>query len=360
MTENRLEASFSLDFPSFNIDINISLNPSFTALFGPSGCGKTTLLKCISGIAQPDSGNIQFRDQILYASQKNIYISPDKRNIGHVFQDGRLFPHLSVEKNLLFSRIQKRRKNEGIGFDQVVETLGISSLLDRMPGSLSGGESQRVAIGRALLASPQLLLLDEPLAALDQPTKISILTAILQIHRDAALPIIYVSHDMATVLNFASDVLLMRDGKITAYGAPLEVLSDYFSTSLSKDDILQNVIQAKVVAADANAGLCTVSTNNKNLVLPFFNGQPGEIVYLDIPASEIILATEKPRGLSARNILQGRILAIQYMGKRIFVKVDAGIELQVEVVEKTLESLRLQQDLKVYLIIKATAFRKVT
>ena len=204
------------------------------------------------------------------------------------------------------------------------------------------------------------MLMDEPLAAVDQPTKIGLLSALRQIHQDFALPIIYVSHDLATVLNFASDVILMRNGKIVATGNPFEILSDYFSSSLSPDEFRQNVIRAILVAADKKTGLCRVAAGAVELLLPFFEGTIRDCVYLEISASDIILATQKPQGLSARNILYGRVRAIQHIGERVFVEVDAGIKLRVEIVEKTIDALALQAGARVYLIIKATSFRKVT
>ncbi len=360
MPEKKLQADFSLRRNAFQLHISTSVTPEFTALFGPSGCGKTMTLKCLSGILKPNSGFIRFADQILFSRETGIFIKPENREIGHVFQDSRLFPHLNIEENLRFGINSRRPERQRFDFAQVVQILGLERFLKRRPDSLSGGESQRVAIGRALLASPRLLLMDEPLAALDLPAKISILNILRQIHQEFSLPIIYVSHDIATVLNFATDVLLMQAGKIIAAGKPFEVLSGFFSSSLYAGDVLQNIVQVRLVSGDRAAGLCLVATKNVELVLPFFEGSPGEIFYLDIPASEIILAMQKPQGLSARNILPGRVSKIQHIGERVFIEVNAGFDLRVEVMEKTLEMMNLQPASRVFLIIKATAFRKVT
>ncbi|KAA3619984.1 MAG: molybdenum ABC transporter ATP-binding protein [Calditrichaeota bacterium] len=360
MNKPLIQAEFSLKLGHFALNFSAEITCGFTALFGPSGCGKTTTLKCISGLIRPAKGFINIGEKILFSKNSDIFIKPEKRKIGHVFQDSRLFPHLSVRQNLVFgydlTPVNERRFDIG----QVIDFLGLSPLLKRDPSSLSGGESQRVAIGRALLASPILLLMDEPFAAIDQPTKISLLTALKKIHQRFDMPIIYVSHDISTVLNIATEVILMNNGKVEATGSPFEVLANYFSSSMLPNNMLQNIFKVRLVEQDERARTSLVESNGVKFVLPYFEDIPEEDFFLDVPASEIILATKMPSGLSARNILPGKISQIQRIGERIFIQVDAGIPVWAEVVEKTRDNLKLKNNLKVYLVIKATAFRRIT
>lgn len=210
-----------------------------------------------------------------------------------------------------------------------------------------------------MLASPQLLLLDEPLAAIDQPNRINLLTSLKQIHQEFTLPIVYVSHDLSTVLNIADSVLLMRSGKVEASGDPFVVLKDYVSSDFYSQNTLQNIFKVKLTRTDEKAGTCTVAKGNVEFTLPRINANYGDEFFLDIPGSEIIIATERPHGLSARNILPGLITNIQSVGGKIFIGVDAGIQVEVEVVEKTVEALKLANGKQVFLIIKATAFRRI-
>ena len=359
MPEPILSCDFSFQRGQFDLQFETNIHHEFTALFGPSGCGKTTILRCIAGLYKPIRGYIRFQNELVFAGERKINLSPRDRRIGLVFQDSRLFPHLSVTENLAFSR-NFLSETPRFTFDDIVELLGIRRLLDRNPLSLSGGERQRVALGRALLASPRLLLMDEPFAALDQPTKFSLLTSLRRIHKELDLPIIYVSHDISTVINIASRVLSIKAGRIVADGAPFTVLKDYFSSGMQPENIVQNIFEAQITARDLTTHTCTCTINGHNFTLPNIEGKIGERFFIDIPASEIILATQKPSGLSARNILPGGVQEIQWLGERIIVNIDTGIPFSVEIVEKTLDDLKIKIGERVYLVIKATAFRRVS
>ncbi len=342
---------------AFSLDIGFSIGARFTALFGPSGCGKTTTLKVIAGLLRPERGHIRLNGRCLFDSERDCDLPPEQRGVGLVFQDARLFPHMTVEENLRFALKYIRQGQQRFDFDEVVRALQLQPLLTRKPRSLSGGETQRVAIGRMLLAAPDILLLDEPMAALDIPTRLHLLTELRDIHERFRLPMLYVSHDLATVLNIADEVLLMQKGRITGQGAPETVLADYISTGLLATETVRNIIHGHVVRHDDALGTTTIRANGIELVLPRVQRAPEQAIKLELPASEIILATVQPQQISARNVLRGTVRNILQIGNRTLVRVDAGLMLTVEIVEATVQALNLKEGCDVFMIIKATAFR---
>lgn len=221
-----LDVSIRKKQGEFTLDIRFSTSENgVTALFGNSGAGKTSVINMIAGLVRPDEGHIAANGRVLFDSEKRIDISPEKRRIGYIFQDGRLFPHLSVRSNLIYGMKLTPNSKRFVQFDQVVDLLGIESLLDRRPAKLSGGEKQRVAIGRALLASPSLLLMDEPLASLDNSRKAEVLPFISGICREFKLPILYVSHSPNEVISLAGNLVLMDSGRVVASGKIKELIN---------------------------------------------------------------------------------------------------------------------------------------
>ena len=344
---------------TFQLELLLNLKSAFTALFGPSGCGKTSTLKLIAGLLSPTSGSIALNGQTVFDSEKKIDVQPEHREIGLVFQDGRLFPHFTVKQNLEFGLKTTPVEKRKLRIHDVVDLLKMARLLARKPASLSGGEIQRVAIGRALLTSPGLLLMDEPLAAVDLPAKLAILAELQKIHDTFALPIIYVSHDIGTVLNIASHVVLMGFGEVIAEGLPYDVLAEYVTRPMMSSEEIRNILEIEIMAHDNEKGTTEVRTQNTSFTLPRLPDGVGAKLHIDIPASEIILAIEKPKGLSARNILSGHVVEICHLGGRVILRVDVGIVLSVEIVEGTLKGLNLKVGRDVYLVMKATSFRRV-
>lgn len=210
---------------AFHIDAQFETGPGLTALFGRSGSGKTSIINMIAGLLTPDKGRIGFGDQVLFDAKSRINIPPHKRRFGAVFQDGRLFPHLSVRQNLEYGRWMHRMRSDKTTFDHMVALLDLSHLLIRRPGGLSGGERQRVAIGRALLFAPRLLLLDEPFASLDEPRKAEILPYLERLRAEFGVPMIYVSHHIEEVRRIADTVVLIEAGRVTANGRPQTILA---------------------------------------------------------------------------------------------------------------------------------------
>ncbi len=231
--------------PDFTLDATFATGDGVTALFGPSGSGKSTIIRLLAGLERPEEGRITLGDTVLLDTAQGLAVPPHRRRIGLVFQDALLFPHLSVKANLTYGRWFTPRGERRIGFDPVVEVLGIGHLLDRRPSTLSGGERQRVAIGRALLTSPRLLLMDEPLASLDQARKQEILPFIERLREAFALPVIYVSHAVEEVTRLASRVVRLDAGRVVAEGTPAEVFAGREAAGTDRF-ALRSVIGARV------------------------------------------------------------------------------------------------------------------
>ncbi|MFQ5602299.1 MAG: molybdenum ABC transporter ATP-binding protein [bacterium] len=354
-----LKISVSTKLLNFDYELNIEIKPAFSALFGASGSGKTTTLNLIAGLSKPAKGEIVLGVKTLYSDKQKIHISPQNRNIGYIFQESRLFPHLNVKQNLEFGWRRLPPARRKFELPLIIKMAGVQHLLTRMPTDLSGGEKQRVALARALLASPEYLLMDEPLAALDLPVRLSFLKFLKDIHQQFDLPIIYVSHDLSNVLNFADQVILLQDGKCVGYDSPYQLLNRMTAPPLISREDIPNIFECTVVSQDVAKGLTIVKSNGLQFILPHLKNQVGDKLLLNIPASEIILANAKPEGLSASNIISGKISQIHRLGERILIDVVAGLNFTIEIVPATVERMNLQEGSPIYLIFKASSFRKL-
>ncbi len=356
-----LRLNFKKYFTSFSLDVEVEIPNGLVALFGPSGSGKTTTLLAIAGLITPATGEICLDDSVIFSSAKKINLPPHRREVGCVFQESRLFPHLSVEKNLAFGFNPALRHK--FSLEEIIEVLQLKNLLARQPLTCSAGEQQRIALGRALLASPGYLLMDEPLAAVDVPERWRILAALREMQQRHQLPVLYVSHDPGTVLNFAEHMILMRGGCIEASGNPLQLFQRFVEGNLHP--IVENTFAA--IVDRHGAGYSEVRVGEMRLQTPALkdaSGFPlavGSKIFLQIPASEILLATGNPAqaGLSARNIFPGRLVSLQSMENLVLVEVDVGERMLVEVLPTTVESLSLQIGANVFVIIKASGIRRV-
>ena len=346
-------------WPNFELELDLEIKSAFTALFGPSGSGKTTTLNLIAGLTRPAEGEVSLDDRILFSDKKRINASPQDRNIGYIFQESRLFPHYSVQKNLEFGLTKTPQEKRRFSFSEIVEVAGLKAYLTRMPADLSGGEKQRVALARALLASPDYLLMDEPLAALDLSARLSFLKFLKEIHRKFELPILYVSHDLANVLNFADEVVILKNGRNIGYGRPYAQLDKMTAAPLVASADIANILEMTVTADKSSKGLTEASCGELSFVLPHLDCTIGEKLTLNIPASEIIIGVKKPDGLSATNILKGTITDIHHLGERILVDIAAGPKFTVEIVPATVERLGLLAGKDVFLIFKASSFRRL-
>ncbi len=298
--------SFSISiqhsFPAFTLDAAFDVPaPGVIALFGPSGCGKSTVIAAIAGLLKADAARVMLNGQDI------AQLPAERRRIGLVFQDGRLFPHMSVAANLRYGL--KRAPAGPTRFDDVVALLGIEHLLTRKPKTLSGGERQRVAIGRALLAQPQLLLMDEPLAALDAPRKAEILPYLAQLRDAFHLPIVYVTHALEEVARLADTLVLMEEGRVIA-AEPLADITHRADLALAARDDAGAILDARIAAHDPDRMLSVLGIGGAHLLVPLLDRPLGAALRVRIPAREVILATEEPRGISIHNILHGKVRAL--------------------------------------------------
>lgn len=362
-----LHLNFKKKLTNFGLHVEVEIPDGLVVLFGPSGAGKTTTLRAIAGLVAPEAGEMRYDGQVLFSSEKKINLPPQRRRIGCVFQESRLFPHLSVEENLHFGMHGLSSRQRTFAIDEIVEVLQLENLLARQPLTCSAGEQQRVALGRALLASPRYLLMDEPLAAVDVPERWRILTALREMHCRHHLPVLYVSHDPGTVLNFAEHMILLRPASgtrhssVEASGSPLQLLQRYSEDH--RIPVVENILAA--IVAQHGRGYTEVRAGELHLQSPLLKDASGALlaagtrIFLQIPAPEILLATDQPSGLSARNVFSGNIADIRAMQDLMLVEVDIGEKIVAEVLPITIDALDLKVGGRVFVIIKASGIRRV-
>ena len=345
---------------NFALETSFTSDGGVTALFGRSGSGKTSIIRIIAGLIRPDHGRVSLDDSILADTDRQVFVPRHRRRFGYVFQEARLFPHLSVRQNLNYGRWFAPRNERSESFDGVVDLLGIAALLDRRPAKLSGGEKQRVAIGRALLSSPRLLLMDEPLAALDEARKAEILPYLERLRDETQIPIIYVSHSIAEVARLANRVVVMRDGKVETIGPAVDIFSQ-LSGPLAIDRREAGVLlEGRVEHVEDRHRLTVVALKAAKLFVPGQAAAIGKTVRVHIPARDVMLATTRPEGLSALNILEGEVRDIgAATDGTVEVTVDCGGDIVLaRITQLSAERLGLRVGLPVHAVIKTVALEQ--
>lgn len=343
------------NLPGIALDLDFEAPPGVTVLFGRSGSGKTTVVNAVAGLLRPQAGRVAVGDWVLFDTDCGVWLPPHRRRLGYIFQEGRLFPHLTVRQNLNYGRWFAPRGVQRENPDRVIEMLGIGHLLDRRPAMLSGGEKQRVAIGRALLASPRLILADEPLAALDDARKAEILPYFERLRDEVSVPILYVTHSAAEVARLATSVVALQDGQVVRFGPASEVLADP-SVAPAGVRAVGAVLSVRV-AAHHDDGLSELDAGGARLFLPRIAHRIGEDLRIRIPAQEVILSNIPPEGLSALNVLSGQVETIRSgegPGAIVSVNTPAGIVL-ARVTRRSVAALGLQQGSSCYAVIKTVA-----
>ncbi|NNK77924.1 MAG: molybdenum ABC transporter ATP-binding protein [Litoreibacter sp.] len=342
----------------FQLDVALDAPRGVTALFGPSGSGKTSLVNAIAGLLRPDQGRVVLDGRVLLDTEANIFVPPHQRRIGYVFQDARLFPHLSVRDNVTYGL---RFAARTLPIEPVVDLLGLGGLLGRMPARLSGGETQRVALGRALLSDPQMLLMDEPLAALDTARKDEILPYLERLRDEAGLPILYVSHAMVEVARLATTLVLLRDGRITRAGPVAEVLSDPEAVRDLGVRDAGAILEATVQKRDAGDGLSVLASSAGHLFLPMVDLPEGALVRVRIQASDVILSKERPEGLSALNVLPATIKTLhEGAGPGVAVALMSGEDrLIARITRRSAKALELREGSRCFAVIKTVSVAPV-
>jgi molybdate transport system ATP-binding protein len=358
-----IEVAIEKRLGDFHIDASFSAPAAgIIALFGRSGAGKTSVINGIAGLMKPDRGRIVIDSETLFSSEQRIDLPPQRRRVGYVFQEGRLFPHFSVRANLSYG-MPRHAPSQAIGFDAVVSLLGIESLLDRRPGDLSGGEKQRIAIGRALLSQPRLLLMDEPLASLDQQRRDEIMPFIEKLHDELKIPIVYVSHDMEENVRLADTLVLMDGGRVAAVGPVEELTSRADLRPLTGNFDAGAVIRATLAGHDLSFGLSELAFPGGRLKVARIALPMGTPVRARIRANDVALAIERPEQISIRNILPSRVLDITEDADNknvIDVRLDIGskdqqVVLWARITSRAARELGLAAGKPVFALVKTVA-----
>jgi len=336
------------------LDVGLSAPPGITMVFGASGAGKTTLLRCLAGLLRPDEGHIDIAGRTLFDSTAAVNLPVPQRQIGYVFQHLALFPHLTVEQNLVYglANVEPAVRRERV--HAITESFKIGHLLARKPNEISGGERQRTALARSLVTRPRLLLLDEPLAALDRVTQSHIIEDLRAWNIARAIPILYVTHSHREVFALGERVVALQSGRILAQGAPHDVLDTPTRDLVAQLAGFENFFDARVetVRPDAGTMTCLVDGASTELEVPLSSASPGATVRIAIRAGDILVATEEPRALSARNVLPGLIRSLRREGTTIIAHVEAGPVFEVHLTPGASDALRLASGQRVWLIIK--------
>ncbi|HKD69892.1 MAG TPA: molybdenum ABC transporter ATP-binding protein [Candidatus Binataceae bacterium] len=339
---------------SFTLRAQFQAPPGFTMLLGPSGGGKTTLLNCVAGLMRPDAGRIAVGAKILFASAAGIDLSAAHRRLGYLFQSPALFPHMTVAQNVCYG-IAKLPAAERQGrMMALLQSFRIEHLAERKPGEISGGERQRAALARSLVTDPDLLLLDEPVTALDRGTKSKILDDLRVWNAAHLIPILYVTHSPEEAFALGERVIVLEAGQVVAQGVPQEVLTSPRHETVAQIVGFENVFDAAVSALNERQGtmLCKLAGSERELEVPLIQTEVGAPVRIAIRAGDIMIAADLPHRLSARNTLPGRVRSIRREDVRVIVGIEAGVEFEVHITPAAAEELGLVSGREVWLIIK--------
>jgi molybdate transport system ATP-binding protein len=349
-----LSFDVTVERPGFTLSANGNFGPGITSVFGPSGAGKSTLLGVIAGSIPPSRGSVSLNGRQLNSSTANIKLPLERRRVGIVYQDAALFPHMTVEQNINYGHRLTPEPLRRLNPVDLIDLLHIPHLLQRKPAELSGGEKQRVALARTLATSPEMLLLDEPMSALDQRLRGMVLGYLKTVHRELAIPMIYVSHSISEVIAISDMVMMLEAGKVRAFDRPRRLLtrpSEATSSETAYD--IENILDGQIVQASKDGSQGLIAVKATKFSAPTGPRDFGARVVLAIGAREIIIATAPPQRISARNIIPGKVLSVAGEGDRLIVTVDCGLELIVEVTAGAVKELGIQPGVAVHLVIKS-------
>lgn len=370
--------NFRKRLSNFTLRLDCTLTKKVTAFLGESGSGKSTLLNCISGILTPDEGEIAFGDEVLDDAKARIHQPPEKRRFGYVFQEGYLFPHLTVEQNIRYgepsrhggARLENAPTELNHGellknaptdlLSKVIDTLEIGTLLKRYPRQLSGGQRQRVAIARALVMKPRLLLMDEPLASLDHGLKHRILPYLHHVKETFDVPMLYVTHSISEALAIADEAFLLSDGEITASGEPHQLLTAPAALPIAQLTGVENILSLPIASSDKVSGITALQIGSQRIVVPYTDEARLQSMSQDVPiairAEDILISLEPNLPISARNILKGTLREMHRAGDRTLLTIDVeGHPLSVKITHDAREQLQLREGMSCYCVIKANA-----
>ena len=356
-----LDIAIRHDLGDFRVNASFRVDePGIAALFGPSGAGKSTIIAAMAGLITPDSGHVRIDGETLFDSADGTSIAAERRQIGYVFQESRLFPHMDVQRNLTFGARRAGGRSAAIAFDPLVDLLGIRHLLQRRPVNLSGGERQRVALGRAVLAAPRLLLLDEPLAALDQARRQEIMSMLEQLRDVARIPMVYVSHALDEVTRLADHMVVLDHGTVAASDTVYAITSRIDLFPLTGRFEAGSVLPGKIVEHDVKHHLSAVEISGGRLWVPRIDRPEGAQVRIRVRARDVMLATAPPAGISANNIVAGTISAIRRDdGAYLDVRIACGSDhLIARITHRSLARLGLSEGQPVHAVIKSVTVER--
>ena len=355
-----LTAQLDVQYPQFHFQVSLEFPlTGVTAIFGPSGCGKTTFLRCIAGLERSPTGVIKLGNALWQDEVQGLFLPISQRSIGFVFQEPRLFPHLSVRSNLQYGLTRTPSEKRKLSFGQIVDILGLEKHLDRRPHHLSGGEQQRVAIGRALLTSPELLLMDEPLSSLDINRKREILPFIQRLDTELHIPIIYVSHSLQEILQLATTLVVLKEGQVTAVGSMDKVFAHLDSRGLIEDSLIGAIIDTVVETHHPEFRLTKLGFSGRHLYVPQQEKVVGEHLRVQILSRDVSIVTRRPTFQSSvLNILEATVNEIGKVDLEqpfVDIKLDIGCPLLATITRKSLATLNLHSGQPVYAQIKTVA-----
>ena len=344
-----LDFNLRLQQGDFELDVSARFSDGITAVFGPSGAGKTTLLGCLSGMLVPDQGHIKLAGQTLFSSRDRVRVPPQCLRAVMVFQDGQLFPHMTVRENVEYGYRLTAPEHRVIDPVELCEFLGISAMLDRDPSTLSGGERQRVALARAVATSPRLLLLDEPVASLDVRLRNSVVAYLKEVHERYGIPMIYVSHSLSDVIALAPNALVLEQGRVKSFGPVMDLVSEVTGSSRVGSEDIDNLFVGTISESGA------IDIGGVEVIAQPGGYREGDRVAVSISASDIVLSLDRPHRISARNILRGVVQRVEIGEYAAFAFVDAGQEFVVELTADAVNALDVRAGADVYVIFKTSS-----
>jgi molybdate transport system ATP-binding protein len=339
---------------SFLLDVEFVAAKGFTILFGASGAGKTTLLDCIAGLQTPEQGRIAIGEAVLFESGSRVNVPPNRRSVGYLLQSLALFPHMTVRENVQYGLAALDAPEREYRCRQILESFRIADLVSRRPGEISGGERQRVALARTLVTRPRVLLLDEPLTAVDAVTRSQIVDDLRAWNAQRGIPILYVTHQRAEVFALGDSVIVLDAGRVVARGSPHEVLQRPQSETVAQLAGFENIFDCSFVAAHPEQGTmtCRVANSTLDLEVPLSRVDTSRSLRVGIRAGDVLLASSPPQGLSARNVFSGVIASLEQRDVTIVAKVNCGAEVEVHLTPAARDSLQLQPGGKIWLVVK--------
>ncbi|HZF26793.1 MAG TPA: molybdenum ABC transporter ATP-binding protein [Steroidobacteraceae bacterium] len=351
-----LEFQASLRREAFKLNLEFSAPaPSVTALFGRSGAGKSTVVALLAGLLKPERGRIVLEEQVLFDSATGVNAPAEERAIACVFQDARLFPHLDVRANLRYGQHRVRGRPTPISEAEIVELLGLARLLERRVHELSGGEKQRVSLGRALLAQPRLLLLDEPLASLDAARRDEVLPYLERLRDEIRIPIVYVSHSFDEVLRLAEHVVLLEHGEVLASGPVARICLEPALHAIAGEGVMGSVLEGSVVNYDTDEGLATVKCGQLSLRVAVA-AAPRERLRIFVPAGDVVIALNEVKEVSTRNVIPVEIVRLEPLEGSVLLHLEVGGRaLLARVTHSAVRELRLAEEVRCYALVKAVA-----